>query len=154
MLRSSLPLAIAALASSCLTPPVVLPATHVDSTLAVDMVHRQADLYGRVPKQTALDGGFASKKNLSEIKDLGVEDVMFSKRRGLEIPDMVRSTWVYRRLRNFRAGIEGGISFLKRCFGLRRCAWRGLSSFKSYAWASVITANLLVLARDRLRVVT
>jgi hypothetical protein len=26
--------------------------------------------------------------------------------------DMVKSTWVYRRLRNLRAGIEAGISFL------------------------------------------
>ncbi len=27
---------------------------------------------------------------------------------------MVRSKWVYRKLRNFRAGIEAGISCLKR----------------------------------------
>ena len=34
----------------------------------------------------------------------------FHKKRGLKIEDMVRSLWVYRKLRNFRAGIEAGIS--------------------------------------------
>ena len=60
---------------------------------------------------------------------------------------MVRSEWVYRKLRNFRAGVEAGISFLKRCFGLGRCTWSGLASFHAYTWASVISANLLMLAR-------
>jgi IS5 family transposase len=44
---------------------------------------------------------------------------------------MVRSRWVYRRLRNFRAGIEAGISCLKRAYGLARCTWRGLDHFKA-----------------------
>jgi IS5 family transposase len=38
----------------------------------------------------------------------------FHKKAGLRIEDMVRSHWVYRKLRNFRAGIEAGISCLKR----------------------------------------
>jgi len=39
---------------------------------------------------------------------------------------MVSSRWVYRKLRNFRASIEAGISCLKRAYGLGRCTWRGL----------------------------
>jgi hypothetical protein len=39
------------------------------------------------------------------------------------------------------------ISFLKRCVGWTRCAWRSLRSFTAYAWASVVTANLLLIAR-------
>ncbi len=31
--------------------------------------------------------------------------------------------------------------------GLDRCTWRGLDSFKSYTWASIANANLLMLAR-------
>ena len=111
------------------------------------MVERQQKIYGRVPRQVAYDGGFASKENLSEIKGLGVKDVSFSKKCGLKIADMAKSTWVYKKLRDFRAGIEGIISFLKRSFGMRRCTWRGLPSFKAYAWSSVITANLLMMAR-------
>jgi len=34
------------------------------------------------------------------------------------------------------------ISFLKYCFDLGRCTWRGFESFKVYAWSSVVTANL------------
>ena len=118
-----------------------------DSKLAVEMVERQHEIYGRYPRQTAMDGGFASKENLEEIQKLGVKDVAFAKKRGLKISDMAKSTWVYKTLRNFRAGIEGMISFLKRCFGMRRCYWSGFQSFKAYSWASLISANLTLLAR-------
>jgi len=133
--------------SGLITDLVVEEGNPADATLAVKMVRRQKEIYNRVPRQIAYDGGFASKPNLAEIKELGVEDVSFSKKRGLKVVDMAKSTWVYKRLRNFRAGIEGTISYLKRCFGLRRCNWRGLESFKAYAWSSVVTANLLLLAR-------
>ncbi len=96
------------------------------------------------------DGGFASKDNLAQIKELGVEDVMFSKKPELEVEDMAKSPNVYRGLRRFRAGIEAGISFLERSFGLDRCTWRGLDSFKTYTWASIVSANLLMLARHAL----
>ena len=55
---------------------------------------------------------------------------------------MTKSIWVYRRLRDFRAGIEGCISFLKRCFGLDRCTWRSFASFRAYVQASVLSFNL------------
>jgi IS5 family transposase len=121
-----------------------------DSSMALAMLQRQKDLYGRPPRQAALDGGFASKDNLKEAKVLGVQDVCFQKKRGLKVSDMTRSSWVYKRLRDFRAGIEGMISFLKRAFGLNRCTWRGEGSFASYVQASVLTANLLTLARHLL----
>lgn len=63
---------------------------------------------------------------------------------------MVKSTWVYRRLRDFRAGVEGVISFLKRAFGLDCCTWSGLASFKSYVCGSVLACNLLLVARHLL----
>lgn len=61
--------------------------------------------------------------------------------------DMVKSTWGYRRLKDFRAGVEELISYLKRAFGLDRCTWKGQFSFGSYVWGSVLSANLLTLAR-------
>ena len=51
--------------------------------------------------------------------------------------------------RNFRAGIEAGISCLKRAYGLARCTWRGLDHFKAYVWSSVVAYNLALLARLR-----
>jgi IS5 family transposase len=136
--------------SGMFTDMVVLDGNPADSTLPVDMVQRQEEISDRVPLKAAFDGGFASKENLRKIKKLGVRDVTFRKKRGLKVSEMAKSTWVYKRMCDFRAGIEGMISFLKRCFGLRRCNWHGYESFKSYAWSSVITANLLLMARHML----
>ena len=140
-------LAITGGASGLLTDLVIEEGNPADFTIAEKMIARQQEIYGRVPRQAAFDGGFASKLNLASIKKLGVKDVAFSKKRGLKVNEMAKSTWVYKRLRDFRAGIEGMISFLKRCFGLTRCTWRGFESFKAYAWSSVVTANLLLMAR-------
>jgi transposase, IS5 family len=118
-----------------------------DSTLAVRMIERQQEIYGRVPRQAAFDGGYASKDGLREIKELGVKDVSFSKKRGLDVLDMVKSHWVYRKLRNFRAGIESWISLLKRSSGLERAYWRGHEGFARYVGASIVAANLVTLAR-------
>jgi IS5 family transposase len=118
-----------------------------DSTLFLRMLDRQNDLYGRYPRQSAADGCLATKENLEKAKERGVSDVVFSKKRGLSVEEMASSPSVYRTLRNFRAGIEAMISFLKRVFGLRRCTWKGATSFASYVGASVFSANLLLLAR-------
>lgn len=134
-------------ASSLILDCQVLKGNPADSTLAVPMIQRQVELYERPPRQAAFDGGFASKDNLAKLKSLGVQDVAFSKRRGMKITDMVRSSWVYQRLRDFRAGIEGIISWLKRVFGLDRCTWRSFRSFQAYVWGSILSFNLLVLAR-------
>jgi len=137
-------------ASSMILDCKVLRGNPADSTLAKTMVDRQVEIFSRPPRQIVFDGSFASAVNLSEIKAAGVQDVAFSKGRGLEIGDMVKSTWVYKRLRDFRAGIEGNISFLKRSFGLDRCTWKTWSSFQSYVWGSILSFNLLVFARHLL----
>jgi IS5 family transposase len=129
---------------------VVLEGNPPDSSLATTMVERQHELYGRAPRQVSFDGAFASRANLEAIKALGVGDVCFSKCRFLDVTDMVKSTWVYRKLRRFRAGIEAGVSFLKRCFGMDRCTWRSRASFRAYGWVSVLAHNLLLLARHTL----
>lgn len=133
--------------SGLITDCVIADGNPADTNFAVPMLRRQTRILGRIPEQAAFDGGFASKDNLAASKALGIRDVAFSKKRGLEISGMTRSTWVYKCLRNFRAGIEGLISFLKRAFGLDRCTWKGAESFASYVMASVIAGNLLTLAR-------
>ena len=134
-------------ASSMILDCKVLQGNPADSTLAQSMVERQVQIFTRPPRQIVFDGGFSSKLNLQEIKTAGVKDVAFSKSPGLAVNDMVKSSWVYKRLRDFRAGIEGNISFLKRIFGLDRCTWKSWSSFQSYVWGSIASFNLLVLAR-------
>lgn len=137
-------------ASNMILDCMVLEGNPADSTLAIPMMERQNELYGRYPLKACFDGGFASKDNLKEAKGLHIKDVCFAKKRGLEETDMCRSHYVYKRLRNFRAGIESGISWLKRKLGLTRCTWKGWDSFKSYVWSSIVAANLLTMARKKL----
>jgi len=126
---------------------VVEPGNPTDSTKAVKLAARAIKVLRTTPEQIVFDGGFSSRENLGEIKALGIRDVAFSKAPGLKVKEMVKRTWLYQRLRDFRAGIEGTISFLKRCFGWDRCTWRSYESFRAYTWGSVIAANLVMLAR-------
>jgi len=134
-------------ASAIVTDVIVETGNPSDATLAVKMIERQKEIFGRAPKQASFDGGFATRSNLAAIKALGVKDAAFHKRRGIEVKEMTSSDRIYKKLRNFRAGIEGVISFLKRAFGLERCTWRGFASFRAYVHSSVLACNLLVIAR-------
>jgi IS5 family transposase len=124
---------------------VIARGNPADAVLFPDLLSRQEEIYGRPPLKTAADGGFASRDNLRLAKTQGVKDVMFAKKRGLGVVEMVRSLWVYKKLRHFRAGIEANISRLKRAFGLERCTWRGWPGFRQYVWSAVVSYNVLVL---------
>jgi len=109
------------------------------------------------PRRRAMTGSrglsarFGSLRRVCRpMKTLGVADVCFAKKRGLLVREMTRSQWVYDKLRRFRAGIEAGISLLKRVFGLARCVWTGAAGFHAYVRTAVLAANLLLLARARL----
>lgn len=121
-----------------------------DVTLATRQIERQKALFGRAPATIVFDGAYASKENLDQAKALGVERCAFSKGRGLTAEEMAGSRRTYGRLRNFRAGIEATVSYLKRSFGLDCCTWKGWARFQSYVWSAVFAANLTILARRRL----
>src|SRR6201994_2352753 len=118
-----------------------------DAERFVPMLDRHIARTGAPPRQTAADGGYASRANLAAAKARGVADVAFHKKCGIAITEMVKSPWVYRRLRNFRAGIEAAISCFKRAYGATRCTWRGLDHFKAYIWSAVVAHNLVLFAR-------
>jgi IS5 family transposase len=118
-----------------------------DAERFLPMLDRHIARCGTPPRQLVADGGYASRDNLDQAKARGVKDVAFRKKRGLAVADMVKSAWVYRQLRNFRAGIEAGISCFKRAYGGDRCTWRGLDHFKAYVWSTVVAHNLVLFAR-------
>jgi len=118
-----------------------------DAERFLPMLDRHIARCGTPPRQMAADGGYASRDNLDQAKARGVSDVAFHKKHGLAVADMAKSAWVYRRLRNFRAGIEAGISCFKRAYGGGRCIWRGLDHFKAYVWSAVVAHNLVLFAR-------
>ena len=129
----------------------ILEGNPSDSNLAVEAVERQAGIFGKATRQVTFDGAFASKDNLKKIKGLGSKDVVFTKGANLKVEDMATSLGVYKKLRKYRAGIEGTISWLKRSFGLDRCTWRSFGSFKSYVWGSVLAYNFLLVSRTILK---
>jgi IS5 family transposase len=137
-------------ASNLILDCVIVEGNPADTSLVTTMLDRQKEIYSRYPLKACFDGGFASKENLKQAKQRQIKDVCFAKKRGLDETAMCRSEYVYHRLRRFRAGIESGISWLKRCMGLARCTWKGWHAFKSYVWSSIVAANLLTVARCKL----
>lgn len=128
---------------------VVEDGNPADSSRALPMLERVAQRYGAAPAKAAFDGGYASKENLDGAKALGVKHAVFSKKRGIKRADMTPSAWQHGALKRFRAGAEACISYLKRCFGLARCRWRGLPRFRAWVQSAVVAHNLLRFARLR-----
>ena len=128
---------------------VVEDGNPADSARCLPMLARPVEHYGAAPTHAAFDGGYASRENLKAAKMLGVTHAVFHKKLGMKVADMTSSAWLYRQLKRFRAGVEAGISYLKRCFGLGLCRWRGLPRFKAYVQSAVFAHNLMRLARLR-----
>ena len=118
-----------------------------DATRAIPMLERHRALMGKAPEQVAFDAGFTSTANIATARKLGVKTASFAKKGSIDVLRGTRSPKLYKKLQRFRAGVEGIISFAKRCFGFDRCTWRGYRSFHAYAWASVLCTNLLLMAR-------
>jgi len=121
--------------------------TDIDRYLPLLQEHKA--LYGCSPHTVVADGGYASLDNLQGAKDAGVKRAVFHKKRGLTLKAMGVKAKTHAKLRNFRAGIEGNISELKRVFGMNKARWKTLDGFKSYVWASVLCYNLTRMARIR-----
>ncbi len=111
------------------------------------IIHDHKKLLNALPKAVACDGGYASQENVTQGRELGIKHVVFHKRVGISYQAMGIKEKTFKILRNFRAGIEGNISELKRAFGAGRAEWKGEDGFKAFVWSSVITYNLVRLAR-------
>ena len=109
-------------------------------------IDRHQEGYGYVPEEITTDGGFASKDNYYYAIGKGIKKVLFTKKGSVKIVELVKTSRAYKKLKRFRAGIEGCISAAKRSYGLDRCTWKGWRSFQSYVWVSVIAFNLSIFA--------
>jgi IS5 family transposase len=114
-------------------------------------IGRLQEKYGYFPEEITTDGGFASGDNYDYAVGKGIEKVLFTKKATSKIVELVKTSRAYKRLKRFRAGIEGCISAAKRAYGLSRCTWRGWRSFQSYVWLSVIAFNLNIMAEALLK---
>jgi transposase, IS5 family len=109
-----------------------------DAPQLVPAIQRVIEVTGRAPGTVVGDRGFGTAANDQAVEALGVKRVG-RQRNGTpgKARLAVERTRAFRRLRNWRVGIEGRISHLKRSFGLRRSRLRRLGGARIWVgWAS------------------
>lgn len=128
----------------------ILEGNPADSTLYQGTMDKLIESYGRVPRDSATDGGFASKANAEYAKDKGIVNIVFNKIVG-SLKNIVSSKNMETRLKKWRSGIEANISNLLRGFNLSRCNWKGFEHFKSKVLWSVLGYNVRVMTAALLK---
>ena len=126
----------------------VLRGNPADSSLTTGTIEQVQSNSGKTPHDVAMDKGFASKRNVLDVKDLGVQRVDFGEGRGIDTEKACGNRRIRRKLRRFRAGAEGLISWLKRSLQMRESRWKGAQGFDSYVWAVIVTACIQAVARS------
>lgn len=121
-----------------------------DSTLCLPVLKAHRDAYKIFPSTFVADGGYASQDNVMQSRKMGVKRAVFNKKRGLTYHAMGVKKKTFKALSDFRAGIEGNISELKRAYGAAKALWKGLDGFKAFVWSSVLSYNLHRMARLKL----
>ena len=114
-----------------------------DAPQLVPAVERVAKLTGRVAGTVVGDRGFGTAANDRALAERGVTRVGLQ-RKGTLSPTRtaLEQTRAFRRMRNWRVGIQARISHLKRGFGLRRTRLRRLPGAKTWAGLGVFAYNL------------
>ena len=112
-------------------PPQLIPAVE------------RVQVTGRVPGTVVADRGFGTAGNDQALAGLGVRRIGLQ-RNGRPGPAGLahERTRRFRRLRNWRVGIEARISHLKRGFGLRRTRLRRLPGAQTRVGLGIFTYNL------------
>ncbi len=105
--------------------------------------------FGRPPNLLAGDRGVFSPENEQLAHELGIKHLVLPKsgRVSRERQAHERQRW-FRRGFRFRAGIEGRISVLQRCYGLDRCPDHGEAGLGRWVGWGLVTANLHQIARS------
>ncbi len=111
-----------------------------DSRLLDDVIEEHEAAFGAPPDELAADRGFRGEPGAMARWRGKVEFVAIPERE----KDWADGALV--EAQQFRAGIEGSISVLKRVFRILRCPYRSFKSFAAFAGLAVFTHNLVNLA--------
>jgi IS5 family transposase len=118
-----------------------------DAPQLVPAVERVAQITGRVAGTVVGDRGFGTTANDRALAERGVARVGLQRKGTLSAARAaLERTRSFRRLRNWRVGIEARISHLKRSFGLRRTRLRHLAGAKTWVGLGVFADNLQRMA--------
>ncbi len=124
-----------------ITDYVVLEKNRGDDELLPLVLERHEQRYGSRPESVAADKGFCPDADTYEELEEQV-DYLGMPRRTRDFGDAMMAVW-----QQWRAGIEGTISCLKRAFRLARCCFRGFNNFASAVGSVVFCHNLRILAK-------
>lgn len=121
----------------------------VDYDLINAAIKSHVKLFDAPPRVLAADKGYyESMDKIAELEE-NIEVVAIGKKGKRNAEQTERETSrAFKLGQKFRAGIEGTISFLKRCLLLRRCVNKGFTHYQATVGVTVFAHNLLVLARD------
>ena len=125
----------------------VYPKKPNEHELVDGILDRHQELFGARPTTFAADKGFyESTAKLIELAK-GIDVVAICKK-GNRTPeeDAREHSLAFKLGQAFRAGIEGTISFVKRCLRLHRCFNKGWRHYCATVGATVFAHNLLILA--------
>jgi transposase, IS5 family len=114
-----------------------------DAPQLVPVVERVTQVTGRVAATVVGDRGFRTAADDQALAALGFVRVGLQ-RKGTLSPSRaaLERTRRFRRLRNWRVGIEARISHLKRAFGLRRTRLRRLGGARTWVGLGIFAYNL------------
>ncbi len=120
----------------------------VEYELVDGAIESHKQLFGRAPDVFAADKGFYESGFKTERLSWEVPLVAIGKKGNRTVEERAHERSLpFRLAQNFRAGVEGSISFLKVVLGLWRCMNKGFDHFVSTVGATVFAHNLLNLAR-------
>jgi transposase, IS5 family len=114
-----------------------------DAPQLVPAIQRVVAVTGRTPGTVVGDRGFGTAANDQALAERGVRRVGLQRKGTLSAARAaLERTRSFRRLRNWRVGIEARISHLKRGFGLRRTRLRRLPGARTWAGLGIFAYNL------------
>lgn len=120
----------------------------VEYELVDEAIESHKRLFGKAPDVFAADKGFWESPFKTERLSWEVPLIAIGKMGRLTAEEKAHERSLpFRLAQNFRAGVEGSISFLKVMLGLWRCMNKGFEHFVSTVGATVFAHNLLNLAR-------
>ena len=112
------------------------------------IVERHKEMFGHCPESFTADRGFYENSEQLRYLEEEIANVSIAKTGSRNEEDIEREhDPIFRALQRFRAGIEGTISYLKRCFKMCRCLYRSFKTYCSSIGSHVFAHNLVVLAR-------
>ena len=131
----------------------VLRGNPADKTLFKTTIDNVIQNYEIIPRDSATDGGYASKANLEYAQEAGITNIVFNKVVG-SMQNIVSSLNMETRLKKWRSAMEAIISNIKRGFNIFTCNWKGWIHFQAKVLWSVLAYNFRVmtgLILDRLK---